>query len=66
MIKMGEACLVWKQRKYPLVGSSVSHYFCELLYAKSSILKTWNSKNCKTLSSSQVLGYSSFQTFAMF
>jgi len=33
MIKMGEAYLVCKQIKYPLVGNSISHYFCELLYA---------------------------------
>jgi len=63
---MGEACLVCKQKKYPLVRSRISQYICELLYTKSSILKTWNSKYCKTLSSSQVLGYSWFQTFAMF
>ena len=41
MIKMGEACLICKQIKYPLVRSSISQYFCELLYAKSSILKSW-------------------------
>jgi len=57
MIEMREACLVCKQIKYPLVGSSISQYFCEL-YSKRSRLKTWNSENCKTLSSSQVLGYS--------
>ena len=56
VIKMGKVCLICKQIKYPLVGSSTSQYFSELLYAKSSILKTWNSENCKTLSSSYQVG----------
>lgn len=51
MIKMGKACLICKQIKYPSVGRSISQYFCEILYVKSGILKTWNSENCKTLSS---------------